>query len=135
MKKYNNKDDEVNSDIFERTTMDCLLQDKLKEEMLSVKMSHTLRESILERTTKKPQSVYEKLSNLLNRTVEIPVSFACTVCIVIFITSTLSTFIVTDSMKTNKKLQGYTSIRVLNISGSNVILPKDMSEVISNEEN
>lgn len=133
--KINNKDDEVYSNIFEKNTMDLLLQDELKKTMLSVKTSHNLRESILEHTTKKPQSLYEKLSNFLNKTVEIPVSFAYTFCIVLFISSTLSTFIVTDSMKTNKKLQGYTSIRVLSISGSNVILPKDMSEVISNEEN
>jgi hypothetical protein len=132
---FNNEDSEAYSAMLKKGTMDCLVQDSLKDEIIKVKMSSNLRNSILERTTKKPKSPAEKLSNFLNKTVEIPISYVCTVCIIIFISSTLSTFIVTDNMKTNKKLQGYTNIRVLNISGSNVILPKNIGEVTSNEEN
>lgn len=110
-----------------------LLHDELNQEMSNVKMSLNLKESIIKNTIKQPKTLHEKFSRFLNRTVEIPFSFAFAVCFVIFISSTLSTFIVTDSMKTDKKLQGYTNIRVLNISGSNVILLKDTSEVIRNE--
>lgn len=120
MKKYN---------------IDHLLQNGLKEEMMSIKMSHNLKESILEHTIMKQKSRYEKFFEFLNRTVEVPISYVCTVCIVIFISSTLSAFIVTDSMKTDEKLQGYTNIRILNLSGSNIILPKDISEVTSNGKN
>ena len=137
MKKFeiNSSGEERNNDIFKRNTMDYLLQDRLKEDMSNVRMSHSLKESIMGNTIKKPMSLYEKFSRLLNSTVEISVSHVCTVCFVIFISSTLSTFIVTDSMKMNKNLQGYSNIRVLNISGSNVILPKGIGEVINNEKN
>jgi hypothetical protein len=129
------KDEKINSDIFNENTMDFLLQDKLKEEMINVKMSHNLKESILESTIKKPKSLHEKFLKILNSTLEIPVSYACIACFIIITCSTLSTFIVTDNMKMDKELQGYTNIRVLNISGSNVILPRDISEVTDNEKN
>ncbi len=137
MKEFdiNSSDEEINDDIFKRSNMDYCLQDRLKEEMCNVKMSYKLRDGIMESTTKKPKSLYEKFSQFLNSTIEIPVSYVCTVFVVIVISSTLSTFIVTDSMKMNKNLQGYSNIRVLNISGSNVILPKGIGEVISNEKN
>ncbi|MBZ9686579.1 hypothetical protein G9F72_009590 [Clostridium estertheticum] len=135
MRKFNNKDEEIYRDIFEKNAIDYTLQNELKGELITVEMSHNLKKSIMECTINKPKNLYEKFSEFLNRTIEIPVSYICTVCFVIFISSTLSTFIVTESMKMDKKLQGYTNIRVLNISGSSVILPKDISEVIDNDEN
>lgn len=133
--KSNNMCEDLSSNILKKDTMDFSFQDGLKEEMINIKMSYNLRESILHSTIKKPKSIYEKFSEVLNRTVEIPIFYICTVSILIFISSTLSTFIVTDNMKMHKKLQGYTNIRVLNISGSNVILPKDIREVTSDEKN
>ena len=135
MKRSNNKDEKVNSDIFNKNAMDSTLQNRLKEEMTNVTMSSKLKQNILEHTIKRPQSIYYKFIKFLNSSVEIPISYVFTICSVIFICSTLSTFIVTDNMKMNKSLQGYTSIRVLKISGSSIILPKDISEVLGNEEN
>ncbi|MGH4123657.1 MAG: hypothetical protein ACREV6_12090 [Clostridium sp.] len=135
MKRFKNKHEDIYIDIFNKNDMDYLLQHGLQEEMFDVKMSATLREIIMKSTIKQPKSLYEKFYMFLNRTLEIPVSYVCTVCFVIFFCSTLSTFIVTDNMKTDKKLQGYTNIRVMNISGSSVILPKDISEVIQYYEN
>lgn len=120
---------------MKRDNWDYLLQNELNEEMHDIKMSSALKESIIQNTIKKPKNLYERLFQFLNRSVEIPVSYALAVCIVIVVSSTLSTFIVTDSMKTDKALQGYSNIRVLNISGSNVILPNDISEVTGNEKN
>jgi hypothetical protein len=120
---------------MKKSNIDYLLQDRLKEEIKNVKMSHNLKQIILDNTINHRKSIFEKFLRFFNRTVEIPVSYLCTACVVIFISSTLSTFIVTDNMKADKNIQGYTNIRVLNISGSNVILPKDISEVTYNEEN
>ncbi|MGV8983486.1 hypothetical protein [Clostridium sp.] len=132
MKRYKNN---FPRDILKKSTEDCLLHDELNQEMSNVIMSTNLKENIIKNTIKQPNTLYENFSQFLNKTVEIPFSFAITVCFVIFISSTLSTFIVTDSMKMDKKLQGYTNIRVMNISGTNVILPKDTSEVIDHFEN
>lgn len=118
---------------YKENTVDSLLHDRLNQEMSNVKMSLNLKESIIKNTIKRRTTLYEKFSQFLNIKIEISVSFAITACFVIVISSALSTFIVTDSMKMDRKLQGYTNIRVLSISGSNVILPKDTSEVIDNE--
>ena len=135
MKSFNNIDDELYTDMCTKSATDLLLQEDLLEELFDVKMSHNLKQSIMQCTIEKPKTLHEKFSGFLNRTIEIPVSYICTVFLIVFISSTLSTFIVTNNMKTDKKLQGYTNFRVLSISGSNVILPKDISEVIKHYEN
>ena len=135
MKSFNNKDEKSYIDTFKKNEMDFLLHDELQEELTNVKMSYNLKQSIMECTIKKPKTLYEKLHQFLNRTIEVPVSYIFTFCLAIFISSTLSTFIITDSMRMDKKLQGYTNIRILNISGSSVILPKEINEVIEHDEN
>jgi len=135
MKSFNNKDEELYIDEFKKNAMDLLLHDELQEELMVVKMSHNLKQNIMQCTIEKPKTFYGKVCTFLNGTIEIPVSYVCSIFLVIFISSTLSTFIITDAMKMDKKLQGYTNIRVLNISGNTVILPKNISEVIKHYEN
>ncbi len=135
MKSFNNIDDELSTDTCNKSATDLLLQEKLQEELSYVKISHILKQNIIQCTIEKPKNLSGKFSQFLNRTIEIPVSYICTVFLIVLISSTLSTFIVTNNMKMDKTLQGYTNIRVISISGSNVILPKDISEVIKHYEN
>lgn len=117
---------------MERDKFDLELHKRLKDEVEDIKITSSLRDSILKNTIMKKRSPYERFKRAMNTTIEIPVPSAMAVCLVVFFFA-FTVFRVTDVMKKDESIKGYTSVRTVEIGGVQVIVDKDWG--VENEKN
>jgi hypothetical protein len=101
--------------------LDRSIRENMEKSLISINMSQNLKESIKKETIYKEKSLFKKISIFMNRTVEIPTSLIAAVCITVVI-GLSSSFIITDKMKDDKSIQGYSNIKVLQDMGSTIII-------------
>lgn len=119
---------------MEKDRLDSLIGEELKRDVCRIRMSESLKDSIREKTIKKNKSFYSRFKSLMNTTIEIPVPSVMAACILICFLA-VSTFTVTDSMKKDKSIQGYTSIKVVRIGGMDVYMDNEDSGGVKVEKN
>lgn len=100
---------------------DIIIEQKLKKELLEIKVSKKLKENIKNHTIYKHKSLLEKFIDFMNKTVEIPVAAAAAVCLAVCL-GVLSSFIITDGMKQDKTLIAYSDSKMISMDGSYVIV-------------
>jgi len=106
---------------MEKDKLDELIRESLMEEVHNIKMSSSLRENIRKNTMKSKLSLYGRFKRVMNTTIEIPVPSIMAACLLVFFIG-FSTFRVTDTMKKDKSILGYTSVKVIKIGGADVYM-------------
>ena len=100
---------------------DVFVRGGLREETKKIVMSASLKNRIIKRTVEKPNTFYDKFRKFMNTTIVIPLPSALAICL-IMIVFTFSAFRVTDSMKKDKSILGYSSIKIVKMGGIDVIV-------------
>lgn len=106
---------------MEENKFASLIKDSLEEEVVNIKMSSSLKENIRKNTMKKRSGFFEKLRRLLNQPIEAPLPAIIAVS-VLFLLLMPFFFIVTDNMKKDKAIFGYTSIKIVKIGATDVLI-------------
>jgi len=117
----------------EKDRFHTAVSESLKEEVADIKMSSLLKESIKKNTVKN-KSLYRKFRDLMNTTIEIPVPSAVAVCVLICL-FTFSTFRVTESMKKDKSIRGYTSVRIIRVGNMDILIDIENGGMSNEQEN
>jgi hypothetical protein len=123
-----------NGDEYITEKFDFRISENLREELENVKFDHSLKMNILDNTINRKKNILEKITDFMNKTIEIPIGGIVTVCfIAVVLSSSLS--VVTSNMKNNRDIMGYSNIKIVQINGSNIIIPNTQCEVDLNEKN
>jgi hypothetical protein len=99
----------------------ALIREGLREEAKDVTMSSSLKNRIIKNTIENPQTFYQRFVKVMNTTIDIPLPSALAACLLILSIS-FSSFWVTNEMKRDKSIQGYTSIKVIKIGPCDVYI-------------
>lgn len=106
---------------MEKDKLDMLIEEKLKEEFRDVKMSHSLKDSIRKNAARQNNSLYKRFKVFMNRTIEIPIPSAMAVCVIVAFLG-FGTFTVTEDMKRDKSIKGYTDVKVMRLAGMDIYM-------------
>jgi hypothetical protein len=115
--------------------VDDFIKNKLQNEMEPIKMSSALKKNIIQNTVNRREKLSEKICNLMNKTIEIPVSYTVAACFILFLAVISPSMIITNNMKHDQSIQGYSDVEILRMNGSDVLIPKNLCEVSINEKN
>lgn len=119
---------------MEKDSFGKLIKDGLSDAADDIEMSPALKSRILKNTIGRSETLYERLLKFMDKTIEIsfPSAIVAGIVLVAFI---FTGFISVWSIKGDKSLVGYTSVKVINVGGSDIIVDKNSGGVLDGIKN
>lgn len=113
---------------MEKGRLDNLVKEGLVKASEDIKMSPGLKDRIIGSTINKKKNLLRRFLDLLDTTIEISVPSAAIACVVLII-FVFSGFTWMWGSRNDKSLEGYTSIKVVKMGGSDIIIDINSKEV------
>lgn len=118
---------------MEKDKLDIAIGECLRDELKDIKMSSNLKDSITKETVRN-KTLKRRLKDLMDMTIDIPIPSAVAACVILCF-FTFSTFNVTENMKKDKSIHGYTSVRTIKVGNMNITVENENGGAVNEKKN